>query len=91
MRESDYPSEATNVDGFIAQVVRYVASGYYFYVRCLIPENKESWAIDAKLLARYQVCQPRWRRERRRLKQNAGVHYLETRSSVRCHADQGSP
>ena len=76
MDESDYRYEATSVDGFVAQVVRYVASGYYFYVRCLIPEHKDPQVVDAKLLARYQVCQPRWRRERRRLKQNAGVHYL---------------
>ena len=76
MDESDYRYEATSVDGFVAQVVRYVASGYYFYVRCLIPEHKAPQVVDAKLLARYQVCQPRWRRERRRLKQNAGVHYL---------------
>ena len=76
MDESDYRYEATSVDGLVAQVVRYVASGYYFYVRCLIPEHKAPKVVDAKLLARYRICQPRWRRERRRLKQNAGVHYL---------------
>ena len=76
MRESDYQYEATSVDGFVAQIVRYVASGYCFYVRCLIPERKELGSVDAKLLTRYHVCQPRWRRERRRLKDNAGIHFL---------------
>lgn len=76
MRQSEYHYEATSVDGFVEQVIRYVASGYYFYVRCLIPEHKDPRAVDAKLLARYRVCQPSWRRERRRLKENAGTHYL---------------
>lgn len=76
MDETGYRYEATSVDGFVAQVVRYAAAGYYFYVRCLIPEHKDPRAVDAKLLARYRVCQPRWRRERRRLKYNAAAHYL---------------
>ena len=61
---------------FIAQVVRYISKGYFFYVVCQIPERKNPVDIDAKLLERYSVKQPRWRREKRNLKDSAAVHYL---------------
>ena len=75
----EYRCVAQNVPGFVAQLVRYVASGHYFYVRVLLPEHKDATAIDAKLLARYDADRKRWQRKRRRLKQNAGVHYIRCR------------
>jgi len=73
---SDYQYEARNVAGFVSQIVRYVASGYFFYVRVVVPEGKDPNVIDAKLMKLYGVGGKRWRRERRNLKQTAGVHYL---------------
>jgi len=71
-----YRHEAASIDGFVAQVVRYVSSGHYFYVRMIIPPHKDPKAVDEKLLRLYDIARPSWRRERRRLKKSAGIHYL---------------
>jgi hypothetical protein len=71
-----YPCEARNIDAFLAQVVRYVSSGHYFYVRCLIPDGKDPHAVDRKILNLYGVVRKRWQRKRRYLKADAGIHYL---------------
>ena len=71
-----YRHEATSVAGFVAQIIRYISSGHYFYVRVLIPEHKHPRTVDQKLLKLYDVARPAWRRERRNLKQSAGIHYL---------------
>lgn len=71
-----YRYEAQSVAGFVAQVIRYISSGYYFYIRVLIPERKDPKFVDRKLLNLYHIAQPAWRRERRNLKKSAGIHYL---------------
>jgi hypothetical protein len=71
-----YPCEARSIDAFLAQVVRYVSSGHYFYIRCLIPYEKDARAVDEKILRRYDVQRSRWQRKRRNLKTTAGIHYL---------------
>ena len=73
---AEYRHLARNRAAFIAQIVRYVSRGYYFYVCCQVPEKKNPAAIDEKLLAKYEVRKHRWRRERRNLKGAAAVHYL---------------
>lgn len=46
--------EATSVAGFIQQLaVAYLTHGYWFYVTGAIPERKDPWRIDAKLLERH--------------------------------------
>ncbi len=76
IRQYPYRCEAFNLDGFIAQVVRYVASGHYFYVTGTIPERKDPSAIDAKLVDLYDIAKPKWARARRRLASRSGMHYL---------------
>ncbi len=76
MDRKQYRYEALSVAGFVAQVVRYISSGHYFYVRLLIPEHKHPRTVDEKLLKLYDVARPAWRRERRNLKKSAGIHYL---------------
>ena len=71
-----YQYEARNVAAFVSQIVRYIASGYFFYVRITIPESKDVTAVDAKLLARYDVSKKRWQRKRRNLNESAAIHYL---------------
>ena len=73
---TEYRHLARNRAAFIAQVVRYISRGYYFYVCCQVPESKDPEAIDEKLLTLYNVRQHRWRRERRNLKDAAAIHYL---------------
>ena len=76
MQPIHYACVAKNKDAFIAQVVRYVSSGHYFYLTGTIPARKEPAKIDAKLIRLYGVDRPRWARARRRLGKLAGMHYL---------------
>ena len=76
MSTVDYLCEVKSIDAFLAQLVRYVASGHWFYVRCRIPAGKDPQRVDEKLLRLYDIRRPRWQRKRRHLKDNAGIHYL---------------
>jgi hypothetical protein len=76
MAACPYQCEAKSVSGFLAQLVRYVAAGHYFYITGVIPERKPVWRVDAKLLALYDVAKPKWRRARRHRAGMAGIHYL---------------
>lgn len=71
-----YRCEAKSIDAFLAQVVRYISSGHYFYIRCRIPESKDPIAVDEKILRLYDIRRSRWQRKRRSLKATAGIHYL---------------
>jgi hypothetical protein len=72
----EYRYEAVSINRFVDQAVRYVSAGYFFYVRCIIPEGKDPSAVDAKVMSRYGIGGKKWRRERRNLKGSAGLHYL---------------
>jgi hypothetical protein len=39
MAKTNYRCEARSIDGFLAQLIRYVASGHYFYVTGRIPRT----------------------------------------------------
>lgn len=71
-----YRCETKTLDGFLAQLVRYVASGHYFYVTGKVPERKDPAEVDRKLIALYGLGKPKWERARRRLGDQAGMHYL---------------
>ncbi len=72
----NYLCEARSIDAFLAQLVRYVSSGHYFYIRCRIPHGKDPIAVDQKILTLYDIRRSRWQRKRRNLKTTAGIHYL---------------
>lgn len=74
-----YRCEAQTLDGFLAQLVRYVASGHYFYVTGMVPERKDPAKVDRKLIDLYGIDRPKWDRARRRLGDQAGMHYLRYR------------
>lgn len=76
MVSTDYRYEAKSLDAFVAQLMRYVCSGHYFYFTGRIPERKDVTTVDRKLVERYAVAKPRWARARRRLAGRAGIHYL---------------
>ena len=72
-----YRCEATSITGFVQQLaVAYLTHGYWFYVVGRIPQGKDPRAIDAKLLARYDVACSRWARTRRKQAGLANVQYL---------------
>ena len=75
----EYRAEAKNVNAFVSQVVNYVKSGHYFYVRCMIKDRKnqkDPAEVDARVIEAYGIARKRWQRKRRHLKDNAGIHYL---------------
>jgi hypothetical protein len=72
-----YRYETKNIDGFLSQLVRYIANGgHYFYIRVRVPEGKDPNAIAEKLLDRYDIRKSRWQRKRRHLKESASIHLL---------------
>jgi len=78
MSKQEYRYETKNIDGFLSQLVRYVANGgHYFYIRVKVPEGKDPLAVATKLLDRYNVRKSRWQRKRRHLKETASIHLLQ--------------
>lgn len=76
MARYPYRCEARTLDAFLAQLVRYVASGHYFYLTGKVPERKDPERVDQKLIELYGLGKPKWERARRRRGEEAGVHYL---------------
>lgn len=71
-----YQYEARSADGFLAQLIRYINAGHFFYVSGRIPQHKCLCSVDVKLLDRYEIAMPRWQRARRKQSGIASVHYL---------------
>jgi hypothetical protein len=72
-----YRCQTVSVEGFIQQLaVAYVARGYFFYVTGRIPEAKDPYRVDAKLIDRYQIDLTKWSRARRKRLGRASVQYL---------------
>ncbi len=83
MTSQEYRYEVKNIDGFLSQVVRYVAcGGHYFYIRVRVPEGKDPQAVAEKLLDRYNIRRKRWQRKRRHLKETASIHLLQYREII---------
>jgi hypothetical protein len=54
----------------------YLARGYVFYVTGTVPEHKSPAAVDAKLIARYDIVGSKWVRARKKEKGHASMAYL---------------
>jgi hypothetical protein len=75
-----YPCEALSLPGFVQQLaVSYVANGYYFYVLGRVPDGKDPSAVDAKLIARYDIDCSKWARARRKQAGRANLQYIRFR------------
>jgi len=78
-----YRYQAKSIDGFLSQLVRYVANGgHYFYIRVRVPDGKEPQVVAEKLLDRYDIRKSRWQRKRRHLKETASIHLLQYREVI---------
>ncbi|MEZ6103777.1 MAG: hypothetical protein R3E01_32935 [Pirellulaceae bacterium] len=89
MTEFSYQCEASSIDGFLSQLCRYISSGHYFYLASVIPNGKEPREVDRKLITLYGIDLPRWKRARRHLGGNSGVHYLRFRRFIVLLATHG--
>lgn len=72
----EYRYIASNPDGFVSQVVRYVSSGHVFYFNGRVANGKDPLATDRKLVKAYEAAQTPWTRSRNRAKGRSSVHYL---------------
>ena len=72
-----YHAEATSIAAFVQHLaVSYLANGYWFYVRGVIPGNKDPRVVDAKLVDRYRIDISKWARVRRKRAGLANLQYL---------------
>ena len=71
-----YHAEATSLEGFVQQLVCYIASGYRWYVTGIIPSHKRPSEVDASLLSKYDVSLSKYQRARRKRSGKANVQYL---------------
>jgi hypothetical protein len=68
---------ATSVTGFVQQLAcNLLPHGYWFYVAGRIPPHKDPAAVDAKLIARYELGLSKRERARRKQLGYANLHYL---------------
>jgi hypothetical protein len=63
-----YRYEVTSLTGYLQRVATHLLpKGYYFFVQGVVPEGKDPAALDAKLLAKYDVAKSegarRWRKQ----------------------------
>lgn len=78
-----YRYQVKSIDGFLSQLVRYIANGgHYFYIRVRVPDGKEPQVVAEKLLDRYDIKKSRWQRKRRHLKETASIHLLQYREVI---------
>jgi hypothetical protein len=69
--------ETTSVGGFVQQVALHcLPHGYRYYVSGLMPEGKDPRAIDARILAKYEIARNRWERYRRKRAGEVNLRYL---------------
>lgn len=65
----------------VAAFVEYVAAhclphGYHYYVSGVMPEGKDYRAIDARIIAKYDIAGNRWERCRRKRAGEVNLRYL---------------
>ena len=72
-----YRCEARNLSDFIRQLaVNYIARGYFFCVKGVIPEHKDPTKTDEKIIGQYGIAISKWTRARQKKQGTAGVQYL---------------
>ncbi len=65
-----------SIDGYLSQVTRLAGRGYYFYFAGCLKDGKEPERLDAKLIAKWKLDQPYWKREKRRRGAAPSIWYL---------------
>lgn len=77
------PHVVVNLDGLICYLASsLVCRGYWFYSVTRIPAGKDLAKVDAKLIARYEANQSRWKRTHRKATGRANVRYLRFENVV---------
>jgi hypothetical protein len=78
----DYKYEVTSLTGFLQRVATHLLpKGYYFFVQGTLPEGKDSSALDAKLLTKYDVIKTEGARRWRKQQGLGNVQYVRFKGS----------
>ncbi len=73
----EYKYEVTSLVGFLQRVATHLLpKGYYFFVQGTVPEGKDPAALDAKLLAKYDVVKSEGARRWRKSQGLGNVQYV---------------
>ncbi len=77
MRRGEYQYEVTSVTGFVQRIATcLLRHGYVHFVQGEVKAGKDPRALDAKLLAKYEVVQSEHQRARRKERGLANLQYL---------------
>jgi len=76
MAREEYRCEAKSKDAFVAQLIRYVTSGHYFYFACTLKPGKDPKRLDEKLISHFGLAKPYWKRSKRWRGERPNIHYL---------------
>jgi hypothetical protein len=72
-----YRFEAVSIDGLVQQLaVSYLRHGYWHYVTGMIPEEKDPYSVDSKLIDRYGFNVSERERARRKLQGLGNMQYI---------------
>lgn len=72
-----YQYEVTSLTGFLQRVATHLLpKGYYFFVQGVVPKGKDPRALDAKLLAKYDVVKTEGARRWRKRQGLGNVQYV---------------
>ena len=73
----EYKYEVTSLAGYLQRVATHLLpKGYYFFVQGVVPEGKDPAALDAKLLAKYDVAKTEGARRWRKSQGLGNVQYV---------------
>lgn len=68
---------AASIEGVVQLIAAsFLRHGYFWYITGVIPEQKQTPMVDAKLIAKYQITNSEWERTRRRKAGLANVRYI---------------
>ena len=69
--------ETTSINAFVRHLATHcLPHGYRYYVSGLLPEGKDYRAIDARIIAKYDIAKNRWERCRRKRAGEVNLRYL---------------
>lgn len=78
----NYQYEVTSQVGFLQRIATHLLpKGYYFFVQGTLPEGKDPAALDAKLLAKYDVAKTEGARRWRKSQGLGNVQYVRFQES----------
>ena len=71
-----HPYEVTSREGLIQQLVIHLKNGYWFHVSGAIPDNKDPYEVDDKLMRKYDCLLSKYQKARRKAKGCYNTQYL---------------